>query len=125
MRPVDGALDDFAVDERALGDYGDMITMVRSCGAKVIGLIPPVEQDVWDSHPGAYLHYYGKVRPMFGGDPIIDFNGPSFNEFRADWSNFSDGVHLSRVAARTAVVFLDGRLRDLGFGTPVPASSAH
>jgi hypothetical protein len=106
---------EFEVDERAVKQYANLVASARNAGVQVVGIIPPVEADVWRRRGPAYERAFNRLKPLFSADePIIDLNGPDLAVFRSEKRTFSDGTHLSREAAVEAVAFMDRELRRLG-----------
>jgi|GEM_PF-1774471 len=106
---------EFVVEPGALADYKAMVASARRCGAKVVAFIPPIETDFWDLRPDAYHRYFDLLRTAFEPtEPIIDMNGPDLATFRADTTNFTDGIHISSAGAQQLISYLERRLSAVG-----------
>lgn len=102
------------VDARALKEYADLLARARSRGARIIGIIPPVEEGLGKANGQSYQAYYRQIRPLFlPSEPIIDFNNGDFDALRNQPSNFQDKLHLSRPAANQVMDALNKKVKTL------------
>lgn len=104
----------FAIDPVACRDYKELIGSARANGALLVRLRVPISRDGYETHKGEFLQYYDQIDSFFApADPLIDFNGPAYDKFRGDRSNFIDGVHLTSEAASVLIGDVDEELRRL------------
>jgi len=90
----------YTVDERSFAEYGRLVAAARAAGARVIAVVPPVNQEQWVYTADAYRNYQNRILPFFrSGELVIDFNAPQYSALRGDRANFPDGIHLSTPAA--------------------------
>jgi hypothetical protein len=102
----------YVVDERSVDEYGRLVASARAAGARVIAVVPPVNEEQWRFTADAYLRYQQRMFSFFHRDElVIDFNAPQYLNLRADRRNFPDGIHLSPPAADAFVSELARRVR--------------
>ncbi len=90
----------FAVDQRSLAEYAQLVASARAAGARVVAVIPPVNREEWLTTAEAYRQYQRRILPFFRSDElVIDFNTATYDALRGDRRNFPDGGHLSDSAA--------------------------
>jgi hypothetical protein len=90
----------YVVDERSFAEYGQLVATARAAGARVIAVVPPVNEEQWVFTADAYRNYQNRILPFFRSDELaIDFNAPQYLALRGDRANFPDGIHLSTPAA--------------------------
>lgn len=99
------------VDPIAMKQYRELLDSARISGARIMGVIPPVSDELWKRQSGSYQAYYAQILPLFHSDePVIDFNSTEYSILRSNAANFPDGVHLSRSAATQVVDALNEKL---------------
>ena len=115
------------IDPRALQEYRDLTERVRSTGARIAAVIPPVRMEAWNAVRGQFYDYCQKIRPLFrANEPIIDLNNPEMDEFRKNPENYQDEIHLSRLGASRVVQIIGQRLKQMGLlAAPVGTESVN
>jgi len=105
----------YFVDARAFQEYRELIERVRASGARIVGVIPPMEMGAWKMAQEALDEYSSKARPLFRPDePIIDLNVPEMDEFRKNKYNYQDTLHLAPDGASKVMKIIDNKLKAMG-----------
>ena len=114
------------VDEIALGEYRDLVGALRARGTRLVAVVPATYQPLLGPARARLDRYNGRVLPLFApGDLVVDFNSdadPAYAAFRADRTNYRDGVHLSSKGAAEIVRLLDARIQAWAAPAAAPAA---
>jgi hypothetical protein len=106
-------METFVIDPEALADYKQLIHDLRSRGIAIIFVQPPFYEPIYQSIRATMDVYLRTTGLLNADDVMIDFNGPKYKAFRADRSNFDDGIHLSAAAAVQLSKALDSEIHAL------------
>jgi len=107
MDPVNG----FKIDPIAFQAERDVVAELHAAKIAVVFVIPPISQKLLVSRSTQFATYSELIlRDKADGDKVIDFTAPEFAEFRNNDENFSDGVHLTKAGAVTAVALMNRQL---------------
>jgi hypothetical protein len=99
---------DVAVDPVALDELRSIIATSHARGVRLVAVVPPTAAWILEPHRARLDGFVTRMRPLFSPqDTIIDLHGPSYAEFRADRSNYRDGVHLSKKGADAVIGTID------------------
>jgi hypothetical protein len=99
------------IDPVALEEYRGLVAALRARGVRIAAVVPPTTAPLLEPHRARLDNYVRKMLATFAAeDRVIDLNGPGFAAFRADPTNYRDGVHLTRRGARQVVAEIDRRL---------------
>ena len=107
------------VNPVALNAYRSMLESFRQRQIRPIFIILPTGELQLKTVRERLLKYRadtGLIRP---DDTVIDFDGPAYEDFRKNISNFDDGIHLSRAGSRELSIYL-AREIDLASRKPAP-----
>ena len=87
---------EFPIDSVAWQSYKDLIAELRRHGVRIFFVIPPTSEWILTPRRQAFDNYVRLVATDIAGpeDTWIDFASKPYEAFRADRSNFNDGVHL-------------------------------
>ena len=85
----------FHIDPVAVDSYIAMLVSLRGRGARIVYIIPPVYEPCRTLNTAAFSDYKQSMQRLLPVAPIIDLNGPDFESFRSDASNYLDCFHLT------------------------------
>jgi hypothetical protein len=103
---------DFEIDPLALQTYREVVATLHERRVPVGFIVPPTEESLFEPKREAFRKYVGLIlADRTPDDRVLDFTADEFARFRADASNFSDGVHLRVAGARTVTALVDDRLK--------------
>jgi len=104
------AVGNFDIDPVALEELNEILGKARNRSGRLLIFYPPTPAPVLSECAAKYAGYRDAINALTQpGDIVVDFNSPSYLEFRSDYANFVDGVHLSAAGARGVVAEL-GRI---------------
>jgi len=89
----------FHLDPVAVESYIDMLGSLRSRGARIVYIIPPLYEPCRALNAVALNDYKQSMQRILPAAPIIDLDGPDFANFRSDASNYLDCFHLTTSGA--------------------------
>lgn len=102
------------LDPIAVEQYRMAIAELHAQNIRVVFVIPPTVERIFALKRKEFLEYNRIIMEGAArGDLVIDFTTDKYREFRADETNFSDGVHLTRPGAARLVALLDEQLEAL------------
>jgi len=104
--------DFFQVDPVALEDFRDLVQSLRSRGASIVYVVPPIYEPIYRLNQPAFENYLYTVRQLLPSAPIIDLNGSEYTGFRSDPDNYIDTVHLAPQGAATVSALLQKLVPD-------------
>lgn len=88
------------VDAEGLADFVAVVREARASSERVVALIPPYFQPVWERQRTFFEDYNRRALAAFEpSDVVIDFNQPKYLNLTKERENFPDGAHLKRAAA--------------------------
>jgi len=103
---------EFEIDPIALESYRQVVAELHARHVPIAFVVPPTEESLFAPKREAFRKYVGLIlADRSPDDRVLDFTADEFAQFRADASNFSDGVHLRVAEARTVTGVVDDRLR--------------
>lgn len=109
MDPVTG----FKIDPIALRAHVDLVAELHAAGIPIVFVVPPISQSLLQPRAAQLAAYSSLLLcDKLDNDKVIDFTSPEFAAFREDGTNFSDGIHLTRLGAREIVTDINQRLND-------------
>jgi len=107
IRRGTAAVGDYSIDPVALEELNEILGQVRSHSGRVVIFYPPTPGPVLAECAAKYARYRDTVNALTKpSDIVVDFNKPEYEQFRSNFANFTDGVHLSAAGARAVVVEL-------------------
>jgi hypothetical protein len=96
----------FNMNPEALSAYHSMLRALHQHNVRVIFIIPPTGDLQLGAVRERLLAYRANTKLIQQGDSVIDFDGPMYENFRKNTSNFEDGIHLSSEGARELSISL-------------------
>ncbi len=100
IRRGTAAIGNYYVDPAALADLGDIVDTARRHSEKLMIFYPPTPAPVLSVSSADFARYRETINALTQpGDIVVDFNSPAYEDFRTDYANFVDGVHLSKQGA--------------------------
>ena len=85
----------FQIDPVALEDYRDLVQSLRSRGATIVYVVPPIYEPILQHNKPAFETYLYTVRQLLPPAPVIDLNSAEYTALRSDPDNYIDSVHLT------------------------------
>jgi hypothetical protein len=98
---------DYHLDPIALEDYRSMVQSLRSQGAVIVYVIPPMYEPMYQFNKTDIQAYLEFIRKFLPPAPVIDFDGPAYTDLRSNPDNFIDCCHLEPQAASTVSALLE------------------
>jgi hypothetical protein len=84
------------VNERAYKDLDELLKAIRAKGIKIFAYFHPIPQGCFRLYERSYRSYQAKINTLFvPTDVVWDYNTEEFLEFRNDYKNYCDEIHLS------------------------------
>ena len=103
----------FKTDPQAFADYRSLIETLQAHGVKVVYVMPPLYQPLYEANRVALQRFLESMRTELPPAPLIDFTKPEYVAYNSNPSNFSDGLHMSPAGAIAISKILDEKLRDI------------
>jgi hypothetical protein len=97
----------FAIDPVALEDFRSMVQAVRDRGARIVYVVPPLYEPLYEVNRASYAAYLDTIRRALPPAPVIDFDGPEYASLRSDPDNFRDCFHLNPTGAAAFTALLE------------------
>ena len=86
-----------SVNERACTELDAMLKTLRATGTTIFAYYHPIPQDYFALYEKSYKSYQEKINAFFDPTDILwDYNTAEFIDFRKDYTNYCDEVHLSQ-----------------------------
>jgi hypothetical protein len=102
---------DFEIDPVAWTAYLDLIREVRAHHVKLVLIVPPISEELFETKRAAFAKYLRLVQAQLApGEELIDFTSGQYAEFRKNADNFNDGVHMGTQAAAVVVSMMNAAL---------------
>jgi hypothetical protein len=103
---------DFEIDPIAMQRFHEVVAELHARHVPLAFVVPPTEESLLAPKREAFRKYVSfLLAERSAEDRVLDFSGDEFAPFRADPSNFSDGVHLRVAGARMVTAALDDRMK--------------
>lgn len=103
----------FQTDPQAIADYRSLIETLESHGVKIVYVIPPLYQPLYDANRIRLERFLQSMQTALPPAPLIDFTGPEYAAYNSDPRNFSDGLHMSPAGAIEISQILNRKLHAL------------
>jgi hypothetical protein len=85
------------INDRAYAGLDTLLKTLRASGTKIFAYYHPIPQDYFMLYEKSYGSYQEKINALFDSTDILwDYNTQEFMDFRKDYTNYCDDVHLSR-----------------------------
>ena len=117
LRQIAGSLRQMAMEtpdelprhrvQRTLEDFRSMVQAVRDRGARIVYVVPPLYEPLYEVNRASYAAYLDTIRRALPPAPVIDFDGPEYASLRSDPDNFRDCFHLNPTGAATFTALLE------------------
>jgi hypothetical protein len=86
-----------AINDEACAELDTLLKTLRARGTKIFAFYHPVPLDCFVLYEKSYRSYQKKISAFFDSTDILwDYNTEEFLDFRKDYSNYCDEIHLSR-----------------------------
>ena len=100
----------FQLDPVAVDAYTKMVQSLRDRGATILYIIPPLYEPFRSANSAALGNYKQVMQRTLPPAPIIDLDGPDFDAFRSDPSNYVDSFHVNAEGAAKIDAYLAQRI---------------
>lgn len=105
---------DFEIDPVALKAYGDLLKEFRSYHVRVVLIVPPLAESLFEAKKAAFEKYSALICSLTPEQTnLIDFTSNQYEPFRRERANFSDGIHLTRRGADFITDEVNRRLKEM------------
>ncbi len=104
--------EEYHLDPVAFADLKGIVTLAREKNIRIMAYYHPYPEPVYREIREKYRAFQREVNPLFCRDDIVwDFNG-GYREFRSNYDNYLDNVHLSDRGAAYIAGEIDRLLRE-------------
>lgn len=84
------------VNGRAYKELDALLKTLRARGIKIFAYYHPIPQDYFVLYEKSFRSYQEKINALFvSTDVLWDYNTEEFIDFRKDYTNYCDDIHLS------------------------------
>ena len=85
------------VDDRAYTELEALLKNLRATGTKIFAYYHPIPKDYFVLYEKSYRSYQEKINVLFDSSDVLwDYNTKEFIDFREDYTNYCDDIHLSQ-----------------------------
>jgi hypothetical protein len=100
-----------AVNDRAYKEMDALLKSLRAKGVRIFAYYHPIPQEYFALYEKSYRTYQEKINALFlPSDVVWDYNTAEFADFRKDYTNYCDEIHLSRKGLVTITRNINTRL---------------
>ena len=96
----------FRLDPVAVDAYRQMVRDLSVRGTRIIYVVPPLYEPCRTVNERALTAYNHAIQRLLPPGPIIDLDGPDFDQFRSDPSNYLDCFHVTATGATKINTYL-------------------
>ncbi len=107
----------YYLDPVAVGAYVQMVQSLQQRGTRIIYVIPPLYEGCRKPNEGDLAAYKQAMQHDLPAAPIIDLDGPEFEGFRTDPTDYIDCFHVSAEGAAKIDDYLAQRIPQVVAGS--------
>jgi len=99
------------VNDRAYKELDALLKTLRAKGTKIFAYYHPIPQDYFVLYEKSYRSYQKRMNALFDSTDVLwDYNTAEFTDFRKDYTNYCDDIHLSRKGIDTVTRHINTKL---------------